>query len=73
MQTLTVNAVTGRQETEDDVVIETTTPVTVVLNHVRSFNSRKGGNLGTRITFVNGSGIAVTDSVETIAEAVRNA
>lgn len=52
---------------DDGEAVNSTTPVMVNLAFLRSFNPRKHGEPGTRLTFDNGTGYAVTESFESVA------
>ncbi|HYA71776.1 MAG TPA: hypothetical protein VEF36_01330 [Roseiarcus sp.] len=52
---------------DDGEPIEITQPVKVNAAHVRSFNPRRHDKPGTRITFANGRGFAVVESMATVA------
>ena len=56
---------------EDEQEVEATTAVHVNPEHIRSFNARKNDKPGTRITFVNGTGFAVTESPEQVLELIN--
>lgn len=66
--------VTGRsyaEEDEDGLVSqnqETTSPVRVDPKQVRCFYPRKGDRVGTRLTFNNSSGMAVTETFEQVEQ-----
>lgn len=67
---LKLNMVRGTIVDEDEQEVEVTTPVSVRVDQIRSFNPRKEGKPGTRLTFLNGRGFAVTESYESVAEHV---
>jgi hypothetical protein len=53
--------------------IQTTTPVRVNPEHVRSFNPRRDDKPGTRITFATGRGFAVTEDFDAVSAALAAA
>jgi len=67
MQTITLNMIRGIGIDEDEREIENTVPVTIIPSYIRSFNARRNDRIGTRITFANGSGFAVTELPEEVA------
>jgi uncharacterized protein YlzI (FlbEa/FlbD family) len=50
-----------------------TTPVVVNVEAIRCFYPRKENKPGTRITFTDGGGFAVTEDSETVSNRVREA
>ena len=72
MKFIEVNAVNGNADpsrTEEDdmgnvTVIqsqEPTAPTMINVDHIRSLNVRKGQRVGTRIVFINGTALPVTE------------
>jgi hypothetical protein len=59
------NEDTGREE-----VTETTKPVAVNADNIRCFYARRDGKPGTRLTFNDGGGFAVTETADAVALAV---
>lgn len=55
---------------EDEIEQEVTVPVTIVdpVQKIRCFYPRKDGKTGTRITFWDGGGFAVTETPERVEE-----
>jgi hypothetical protein len=67
MSLIQLNKVEGVTMNEDEVATETSKPVFVNPNSIRCFYSRRGGQVGTRITFTDGGGFAVTETPEAVA------
>lgn len=68
MRAITLNMIRGTIVDEDEIEVTKTVSVTVNADHVRSFNPRREGRPGTRITFVNGSGFAVTEDYAQVGQ-----
>lgn len=51
---------------------ETARPVVINTANVRCFYARKGAQPGTRITFADGGGFAVTEEVVTVARVIAD-
>lgn len=73
MRTITLNKVDYNryaegQDLEPQVV---TTPVVINAESVRCYYARKDNRPGTRITFTDGGGFAVTESLEQITAALQ--
>ena len=73
MKLITVNMITAAEEGEDDEINDVATPAQVNVDYIRTFYARRVGRPGTRITFSNGSGFAVTESPEDIAALIAGA
>lgn len=58
------------EDTGMEVASETTKPVVVNAESIRCFYPRKGGKVGTRITFMDGGGFAVAEEAAAVATAV---
>ena len=76
-----VNAVNGNtgpsHQEEDDlgnVIVhaseETTASCAINVEHIRSFNVRKGERVGTRIVFINGTALPVTETMEEVTDKI---
>ena len=70
-----LSMVVGNDENEDGISSEVTTPVRVRADVVRNFYPRKPdayGNprVGTRITFVDGAGMAVVETPDEVEAAL---
>jgi hypothetical protein len=52
---------------EDEIEVEDTCPVTIIAEKIRSFNPRRDGKAGARITFDDGGGFAVRETPDAIA------
>lgn len=63
---ITLTMVRGIGIDEDEREVEQTVPVAINPAFVRSYNARKNDRRGTRITFVNGGGFAVTELPEQV-------
>lgn len=59
----------GEDDGPDAVISETTQPVMITVDQVRSFSPRKGTRVGTRIVFRNSSAIPVKETFEEVAAA----
>jgi len=58
---------------DDGEAVETNRPVKVNPETVRCFYARRNDKPGTRITFANGRGFAVTEDVEAVSAALMAA
>ena len=61
------NEDTGREE-----VTETAKPVMVNVANIRAFYGRRDGKPGTRITFSDGGGFAVSEAPDVLAQMVAS-
>jgi hypothetical protein len=66
MQLVKLSKVEGQHINEDEVSVETTKPVIINVSSIRCFYARRGDAVGTRITFTDGGGFAVKESVDEI-------
>lgn len=66
MRTITLSMIDRNEYTEDhnDVPVETTKPVDVNVEMIRCYYTRKAARPGTRITFNDGHGFAVSEPFE---------
>jgi len=76
---ITLSMITGQDDDglgEDDALSPTvhTLPVTIVnpYDRIRSFHPRKHNAPGTRIAFLNGSGLIVKETAEEVAAALNS-
>ncbi|MDC7784781.1 hypothetical protein PQJ75_00750 [Rhodoplanes sp. TEM] len=58
---------------EDEIEREVTSPVRVNPVYIRSMNPRKEDKPGSRITFADGGGFAVSETLEQIEAAIERA
>lgn len=71
--------VTGEDDGAEDPqptepgVRELTLPTLINLEHVRSFNQRKGDRIGTRFVFVNKTALPVTETLDQVLELIAEA
>lgn len=68
MSLMNLTMIRARALDEDENEIELTVPVAVAPQTIRCFYTRKDERPGTRITFVDGGGFAVTETPEAVAE-----
>jgi hypothetical protein len=75
MRTITLNMVDREayDENESGVAIESTVPAVVQVEAIRTYYRRKGGRVGTRLTFTDGGGFAVADTFEAVSAALAAA
>ena len=75
MRTITLSKIDYRQydENESGQVVETTIPVVVQVEANPLLLPAQGRPAGTRITFTDGGGFAVADTVEAVSAAVTGA
>lgn len=66
MKFLTLSQVTGSREDDLEIMQETTTPVIVNAEHIRSFGPRRHDKPGTLIIFANSAMFSVTEPYENI-------
>lgn len=78
--TMVTGEVQAERDGEDDGIVpirqaqaETTCPVRVDPGQVRCFYPRKGNRQGTRLTFHNSAGMAVTESFEEVERLFQSA
>lgn len=72
MRTITLSMIDRTQydENETGQTIESTVPVVINAESIRCFYQRKGGRVGTRITFADRGGFAVAETVDAVFTAV---
>lgn len=70
MQLVNLNMILGEGMDEDENVTEETCPVAVNPEAIRCFYPRKRGKPGTRLTFVDRGGFAVTESFDEVLRMV---
>lgn len=70
MKLVELSLIVDSREDDLEIVQEVTTPVTVIVDHMRSFNKRKHDKPGTRITFANSAAIVVTESYDEVKRLV---
>ena len=70
MNLIHLNKITTRYREEGDP--ETTTPVSINPFAIRSFNPRRNNAPGTRLTFTDGGGYAVTENYADVVRYIEN-
>jgi hypothetical protein len=70
MSLIQLSKISGVSISEDEVQTETTQPVFVNPTTIRCFYARRGDKPGTRITFTDGGGFAVSELPEAVANAI---
>lgn len=65
--------VRGARLNEDEIETEVTEVVTINPTYLRSFNPRRDGKVGTRLTFADGGGFAVTECYQEVRSAIIRA
>jgi hypothetical protein len=70
MKLIQLNMVEGVQSDEDGIETEQTKPVVINADCIRAFYARRGGKPGTRLTFTDGGGFAVSETPDNVAAAV---
>ena len=75
MRTILLSKVAYEQydENESGVATEVTTPCEMQVLAIRCYYKRKGGRIGTRITFTDGKGFAVSETFEQVQAAITAA
>lgn len=73
MQLIQLNKIEGARADEDGLEIENTVAVSVNPNAIRCFYARRGGKPGTRLTFVDGGGFAVSETPEAVTALIPQA
>lgn len=71
MRMIELNMVTGQSSDDLENVTETTTKVWVNVEEIREFYARRHGQAGTRISYKNSAGIAVTETPDQVANAIH--
>jgi hypothetical protein len=67
MSLIQLSKISGVSVNEDEVQTETTQPVFVNPTTIRCFYARRADAVGTRITFTDGGGFAVSETPEAVA------
>lgn len=73
MNMIALTMVRGVGIDEDEREVEQTAPVVINADFIRCFYPRKNDRPGTRITFVDGHGFAVTQDPASVAALMRAA
>lgn len=66
-----LNMITGQSQNDLEQVTETSTKVWVNVEDIREFYARRDNRQGTRISYKNSAGIAVTETPDQVANAIH--
>jgi len=67
---IALNMIQGTRQDEDGLDVEQTQPCVINASAIRCYYARREGKPGTRLTFIDGGGFAVSETPDVVASLV---